>query len=75
MKYCNKISSPTPQSEHEVENHYMIVNSNPIASQQNRKKKFIYHLYFRISPLIFEKKEMTPMVGLLRDTGEIQKKL
>ncbi len=30
---CNRISLPTPQSEHKVKNHYMSVNSNPTASQ------------------------------------------
>ncbi len=37
-KYLQKISLPTPESKHYVNNQYMSVNSNPTASQKNMKK-------------------------------------
>jgi hypothetical protein len=53
MKHLQKISLPTPQSEHYVKNHYMSVNSNPTLSQQNLKKSFLSQHFSRLSPVPF----------------------
>jgi hypothetical protein len=33
--YLAKIGLPAPPRKHQVKNHYMILNSNPAASQKN----------------------------------------
>jgi hypothetical protein len=37
----------TPQNEHRVNNHYMGVNSNSTASQQNNKD-FLFQIFFHL---------------------------
>jgi hypothetical protein len=47
--YC---SLPTPQNEHTIKNHYMIVNSNLTAPQQNKKKLPVSNVFPFIADVV-----------------------